>query len=104
LGPRPWRIGRGTTQDLDLLLQDPVAALQGDQLLLLAGGRALDDAVVDVGLLEPTLDRVLRDPEVLGDLRVGQTRGTGHSDHVTLELGRVALRHGTSFPRAVGPR
>jgi hypothetical protein len=74
-------------QDLDLLLQHPVAPSERDQLVLLSGGRALDDAVVDVSLLEPTLDRVLRDPEVVGDLGVGQARGAATATTSRLNSG-----------------
>ena len=61
-------MGRRSTQDLVLLLQEPVAILQLTQLERLLGRDTTTGPVLDLGLLHPAVQTSLGDPEVPRDL------------------------------------
>src|SRR5690606_31345123 len=95
-------VGRRAAQDLVLLLQPALLAAQLDQLVLLAGGLAVHDTVVDVGLAHPAPHRLGGDTEVGGDLGVRQIATAGDPHDITLELRRKLLGHSDILP--AGPR
>src|SRR5699024_1155989 len=102
------QVGRGTTQDFVLLLEQPVSALERTQFLGLGLRHARARAVLDVGPLEPVTKTRLRDPEVLRDLGNRSLATTSDRDHVVTELLGVGCRHvdilpaGTSRPHRSG--
>ena len=61
-------VGRGPSEDLDLLFEGLDPLLRFTQLSGLNGGGAGAVAVFDVGLLHPRVQRREVDPEVFGDL------------------------------------
>src|SRR5690606_7059940 len=95
-------VGRRAAQDLVLLLQPALVPAQLDQLVLLAGGLAVHDPVVDVGLAHPSPHRLHGDVEVGSDLGVRQIAAASDPHDVTLELRRELLGHSDILP--AGPR
>src|SRR5690606_24497657 len=86
-------VRRRTAQDLVLLLQLAVAPLELTQFGGLLARPPRPHTVVDVGGLEPVTKTGLGDSEVFGDLG-DRAALTGHSNHVTTELGGIRLGHG----------
>jgi hypothetical protein len=80
---------------LDLLLQQPVAALEFAQFLGLLGRDARLDAVLDIGLTDPRVQGGLVDPEVLRDLLQRSLRVPvpGDTNNVVTELAGTGLGH-----------
>src|SRR5699024_11226786 len=95
---RPVRlpeIGSRATQDLVLLLQQPIPATQIPQLGGLLPGRAGTGTVLDISLTHPVRQARLRDPEVLRDLGELLARFTvpRDTDDVVAELLGVRSGH-----------
>jgi len=89
----PGEERRGPLEDLDLHLQDPVAAAQLDQLRPLVPGRAIGPAGLHVIGLHPAAQTRLGDPEITRDLRDRVLPGTGKLDRIPAELRRLGSRH-----------
>src|SRR6266702_5504818 len=93
-------IGRGSTQDLDLLLQSPNPLPRHTQLRRLVLGHSRLDAVLDVSLLQPLRERDRMDAEITSNLLqslVGTTL-PGAPAHVLFELLGIPASHdGPSF-------
>ena len=87
------KIRRRPTQDLVLLLQQPVTFTQLTHLGGLGGGGTGADTVLDIGEFQPAVQTRLGDPEILRDLSQGRLALAGHRDHVTAELGGECFRH-----------
>jgi hypothetical protein len=61
---------RGLLEDLPLFLKDPHPAAELAQLLLFGAGQSIIAAPrIQVGLLDPHAQALLRDTQILGDLR-----------------------------------
>lgn len=89
------------------MLQDPIAALQDDQLIMLARGRALHVAVVPSSMYACLSQRWTECSEIPMASAICERVSPlvrAAMTPITLELRWVALRHQASFPRAVGPR
>ena len=81
------------------MFEDTIATTEFAVLLSLRRRDARTGAVVDVGLLDPLIERRVGDAKVPRDLGHGSLVQTGHFDHVVTELLGVALCHWTIFPQ-----
>ena len=67
-------------------------------VVLLRRRETVADVVVDVGLLAQAANGLDREPEVGGDLGLGQITTAGNSDDVTQKLRRERLGRGDILP------
>src|SRR5215207_3706229 len=87
----PGEKGRGFSEDLFLLLENPILAAKPTELFSLLGGQSFPLSLIDLCLLNPATQRVVRDaklPGYLGDAPV--RRGADKADGLSFEFRRVA--------------
>ena len=92
--------GRCFCEDLLLLTQDPVLPTQPAQLIELGGGKPLSVSVVNIGLVHPIANGLLRRFELPAQLPRATTR-PHQANHLLPELRRVRRsrsRHSLNTP------
>src|SRR5665811_1198460 len=86
-------VGRCSAQDLDLLLEDPIATLEVTHLGGFSVGDTRTVAVLNVSLTQPVTQTRLGDTEVPRN-ECDRAALTGDRDDITTELGGIGLGHG----------